>query len=270
MTRHPFCCFNAALIKTQDLHLDPFDLGFNRGYAIFDYFRCINGKFRFLDAHLDRFIYSAQASGIPLDYSRSTLIEMLQLQRQKNECNNAWFRMTLTRGRSMNFSIPDSKPTLLILSGDFVNPPESNFTNGVKLISKRYTREQATIKTTNYFFALKHQQEMLEKNAVDILYYDEFVTETSRANFFIVKGKKIYTAGNQILEGITRKNILQKYPEILIENFPLSELNQCDEAFITSSSKTIMPVVKIDDITIGNGEVGSISKALKKDYDKMV
>ena len=247
---------NDNLFESAKASIGVYDLGLNRGYAVFDYFRIVNNKFRFFEDHLSRFSRSIQLSKIPcsftLDEIRSKIITLKEL----NKINNGYVRITLTAGDSQDFVSPSSHSNLIILVGNSTTPESNTAKTGVNLISKRFQRSIPEIKTTDYFFAQMHRSEMLAANAVDILYHDDIITETSRSNIFFIKNDTLFTPKSNILEGITRKNILSLYEDARIEDISINQLSEFDEAFICSSTKEVTPVLKIDDITIGSGTVG--------------
>ena len=101
---------------------------------------------------------------------------------------------------------------------------------------------------------------------------DGFVTEGTSNNAYIVKGNKIITRGlsNDILHGITRAAVLRFAAEAQMEveerNFTIAEAQEADEAFITSASTFVMPVVEIDGIALGKGTPGTVAPRLREIY----
>jgi D-alanine transaminase len=99
-----------------------------------------------------------------------------------------------------------------------------------------------------------------------------FVTEGTSNNAYIVKGNKIITRGlsNDILHGITRAAVLRMAKEAQMEveerSFTIEEAKEADEAFTTSASAFVMPVVEIDGATMGDGTPGPIAKRLREIY----
>lgn len=252
---------NDTLIDCDNAQLSAYDLGLNRAYAVFDFFRIVNGKFRFFEDHLERFINSIQLSNIPNPYTKDELLKKITELQNINKIKHGFIRITLTAGTSSNFGTISS-PTLIILSGILTVNSPSNYTEGIKLICKKYQRGFPNIKNTDYFFPQMLHQELKEANATDVLYHTDYVTETSRANVFCVKDGKVATPKTNVLKGITRKKLLEMEPSISLLNMTLEELYNADEVFITSTSKELMPVVQIDDKLIGNGKVGTIYKGL--------
>jgi len=247
---------NDKIIESTDLCLGVYDLGLNRGYAVFDYFKIVACNFRFFEDHLDRFLNSVHLSNIPFQYSREQVKEKVVHLNVINKIENGFVRITLTAGDSDNFSRISSHSNLIIVVGSSPISEPNKTKPGIKLISRYFQRAIPKIKTTDYFFAQMHQAAMLEWCAADILYYTDSITETSRANIFFVKNGTLYTPKSNILEGITRKKILSIYPDTEIVDIPINEIHRFDEAFICSSTREITPVLKIDDIIIGSGKAG--------------
>ena len=123
--------------------------------------------------------------------------------------------------------------------------------------------------------AIRALKEAARRNATDALFVNEkgHVLEATRSNFFIFRGDTLVTPGTGILLGITRNVVLQlargRFP---VEERPVSlgELALADEAFITSSSREIMPVVQIDDVMIGKGIPGSRTYELEQRFIELV
>ena len=153
---------------------------------------------------------------------------------------------------------------MIILVSPAPNYPKSHYEKGIKLMLHEYHRTFPSIKSINYIVGVNLLPQMKASQAEDILFhYDGQVHETVRANFFIVKNDNtIVTPKEDILEGITRKQTLavaEPFYKIEIRPLALEEIKSAKEAFITSSTKPLNPVVKIDDMTIGNGKPGKVS-----------
>ena len=256
---------NNELVDDDDANLGVYDLGLNRGFGVFDFFRISNGKFRFFEDHLDRFLNSIRLANIPFHYSRHEVKHQIESLREINSIENGFVRITLTGGYSDNFAdIPKDSKLIVVVGKTQVG--SQSIKEGAALISKYFLRSVPSIKTTNYFFAQMHRQEMLDRGALDILYYTDTITEASKANIFFVKGRQLYTPGKNILEGITRKKVLSLFPEAIIDDIPSEKMYDFDEAFVCSSTKEITPVLKIDDYVIGDGNTGSVTKAVSQKF----
>lgn len=255
--------------ELTDLHsagISITDLGLNRGYAVFDFFRIINGKFRFIEEHLERFFQSIALGKLPCSFTKAEVRENIKILQAKNNIYNGFVKAVYTAGNSPDFATVPEKGNLIISVG-YLTPPNSEYyTEGVNLISKKYQRECPEIKTTNYFFAQMNRAEIKSANAVDVIYYADYITETSRSNVFFVKNKSVFTPKRNILQGITRKKLIEIAPQIKETDISFDEIKTFDEAFITSTTKELMPVVKIDNMIIGNGKVGEVYKALHQEF----
>ncbi len=256
---------NDKLIDCDNAQISAYDLGLNRAYAVFDFFRIVDGNFRFLNDHLDRFINSIRLANIPNTYSKKELHDKALKLQAINKVQHGYIRITLTAGSSSNFGTLSSS-TLIVLMDVLGANNESDYAEGIKLISKNHQRTFPKIKSTDYFFPQMLHQELKDAKATDVLYYTDFITETSRANVFGVKNERIISPKRNILEGITRKKLLELQPAITLTDIAIDHLYSCDEVFITSSSKELMPVVQIDDKLIGNGKVGQFYKELHSQF----
>ena len=270
MSSNPDCVLNGEIIKLAECRLDIYELGFHRAYAVFDFCRSINGKIRFLEDHLERFDRSIRLSGIHNPYSTEDIKQLLLSLNESNAIKNGAFKLILSAGSSNDgATVDDFSTNLVILNSPFIPLPEIYFSEGVALISKQYRRENPLIKSTNYFFALQHRHEMLAKGAIDILYYEDHFSETSRANIFFVRNDKIYTPARDMLPGITRKNLMKQQPQITEADIPVDFIHDCDEVIISSSSKELLPVIRIDDTIIGRGKAGPVYHELLDEFRRI-
>jgi D-alanine transaminase/branched-chain amino acid aminotransferase len=231
------------------------DLGIQRGYGVFDFLRVAGDKPLFIDDHLDRFYYSAEVMRLKIKQERTELKSIIQELISTNKLNHSGIRLILTGGASDDGYII-SEPRLSIIQQSMKPPPEKLPDTGIKLVSNEYQRQLPHLKTTDYLMAIWLQPWMKEKNADDILYHHNgYVTECPRSNFFIINKEGILvTPKEKILHGITRKKIIEIGKIVGIEiqerEIHLNEIKDAKEAFITSSTKRMLPVAKINEIEI--------------------
>jgi branched-chain amino acid aminotransferase len=222
---------------------------------------------------LDRFEKSAKLMNLDFpEKNRLILIGKILDLIAKNKFQHSGLRLCLTGGYSQDIFTP-TEPNFIILEQEIKeNIDYQGFIKGEKLILFEYVRDIYEVKTTNYIVPIRLQERWKSENAVDVLYHkDGLVSESSRSNFFIVKNNDtIVTPLDQVLYGITRKKIIelaQKYAlRIEIRDLTLAETLEAKEAFITSSTKGLLPIVKLDENTIGNGKVGSVSRFLMEEF----
>lgn len=261
--------FNGEIIPFTDCKVHVSDLQLQRGYGIFDYFRGKNGHFQWLDDYLDRFYNSLMTSGLEIDLSRDDVKIILSEIQKKNGMGESAFKIMVTGGYSEDLGSVHGKSNIFVLNIPYSKPASSIRENGVNLITYKYVRPFAEVKTLNYFTSLRLHRRIKEYNAVDVLYHEKCISETSRGNIFLVKGGLIFTPKSNILKGIIRKHILELSPSIKIEDIEFDQLFDFDEVFISSSNKDVLPVTNIDGKKIGNGKVGKITKEIMSAFERV-
>ncbi len=251
------------------------DVAVLRGYSAFEALRTYNRRPFHLDEHLSRLYHSAELIELEIPWPCDLLKRIIHEVIERNICKHAAIRILVTGGESEDSIQPIGKPMLAVLISELQERDMQRFAQGYKLITTTFQRTAPEAKTTNYLVAIRALKEAVRRNATDALFVNEqgHVLEATRSNFFIFRGDKLVTPGTGILLGITRNVVLQlargHFP---IEERPilLGELAQADEAFITSSSKEIMPVVQIDDVTIGKGMPGPRTYELEQRFIELV
>lgn len=256
-----YVIIDEALVAKEEAKISIYDLAVSRGYGIFDFFKTVQQQPVWLEDHLDRFYFSAAEMFMTVPVDRETLKQRLQLLMQKNNLPNSGIRISLTGGYSEDgYSM--QRPTLLISQEPFTYN-KNIFETGVRMVIYEHQRQLPHIKTSDYLQAIRLQQYIKEQGAQDVLYRSATaLLECPRCNFFMVNSRdEIITPADNILKGITRKKILQ-LPGFTIKEAVIhpDELLDVKEAFITSTTKSILPVLNIDGRAVGNGKPGSITR----------
>jgi D-alanine transaminase/branched-chain amino acid aminotransferase len=228
------------------------DLGVQRGYGIFDFLRVSGRVPLFLEDHLDRFFHSASEMRLPVEERRQEIREVIFSLIRENDMPHSGIRLILTGGDS-----PDGYqvigPVLNIVQQSIQPPPATMVEPGIRLLSYPFQRQLPHVKTTDYLMAIWLQPWLKSSGGDDILYHQlGMVTECPRSNFFVVtKDGRLVTPARNMLKGITRKQVtdLARDAGIIVEERDISmdEIKSAREAFITSSTKRIVPVREIDD-----------------------
>lgn len=270
-----FFYINGKFVPEKRAKISVFDLGFSRGYAVFDFLRTYNGKPFYLNEHLKRLLNSAKLIGLKHNYSLNSLRKIVLKTLEKNKLKEANIRIYLTGGEAKDFLTP-SKPNLIVIITPIKKLPEYLYTKGGKLITKISERILPQAKTIVYAEGIKFLQEAKRKGAIEVLLIskDGKILECTTSNFFAVINKKLITPPkDKILEGITRKVVFQLAKKLKISvlerDINFGEIKKFKEAFITATNKEILPIVKIDKIKIGNGKVGEITKVLMAEFKKL-
>ncbi len=260
---------NGEFIEEEASVLQVSDLSIQRGFAIFDYFRIRNYIPLFFDQYLDRFFNSAAMLGLQPLHTKEELKDVINELIQRNNMAEAGFRMILTGGYSADGFEPAS-PNFIILQHPIQLPSKEKFSNGLNIVLHEYMRDLPQIKSTNYLIAIWLRDKLKQQKADDVLYTkDDVVLEFPRANVFAVtKSGTVITPGENVLKGITRMMVLQlaeKKYKVEKRQVTVNELYNAAEVFLTSTTKRILPVLKINGQII-SGKPGAITVDLYNSF----
>ncbi len=269
-----YCYLNGKVIKTKDAKIDIYDIGFLRGYAVFDYIKAYDGKPFLLPEHLDRLDHSAERFGMKVPLSHKKITEIVGILIKKNKAGTCAIRIMLTGGKAAGLEGDKNNPTFAVLIEPALPLPESLYKKGGALITAEFNRSPWDAKHTNYSFAVSKQDSRKKAKAVEILYtWKGEVKEATTSNIFIVKGGKIFTPKEGVLFGMTRNYVIDLAKrDYLVQQrkIMLKELLSADECFITATNKEVLPIFKIDGKMIGNGKVGPISRSIMQSFNDAV
>ena len=264
--------FNGIIAPTDQLALGPTDLGLLRGYGLFDYFLTYNGRPFQWDWYWERFQNSASRMHLLLPLGKDETYAVVMDLLERGEGADAAFRFVLTGGYSTD-GISIERPNLLILAESIHPVPSVQYEQGIKVILDDYVREMAEVKSTDYKRVILMAEAIRAAGASDLLYQKGGeISELSRSNFFLVKGNRLITPDRHILHGITRRTVMElAQADFQVEERAvlLSELYDANEAFTTSSTKKVLPITKIGELTIGDGRVGPASRFLVERFDSL-
>ncbi|MBC6605582.1 aminotransferase class IV family protein [Hymenobacter sp. BT188] len=261
-----YAYIHGQITPLEQAFLHVSDLAIQRGYGVFDFFKVHAAQPLFLDYYLDRFYQSAQLMELTVPLARPALIEVIQALIRRNDLPLSGIKMILTGGYSADGYNP-VEPNLLITQQPMMLPTPEQVERGIKVITHDYLREIPPAKTINYSMGIRLIKQIKAQGADDVLYHHQgVVTEFPRANFFLVKhDNTVVTPATNVLAGITRRNILalpeQPY-SVAVGTVTLDDIYQAKEAFLTSTTKRVLPVVQIDDVVLGTGKPGPVTMAL--------
>lgn len=266
----PIVYINGAFVPAPQASLQVSDLAIQRGYGIFDFFKTHGHVPVFLEEHLDRFYHSAGQMRLDPGMDRQQLKTVIGELLQRNNIPDAGIRITLTGGYAPDgYSI--SRPNIIITQQALKLPDAALFQKGLRLMSYPHQRQMPQVKSLDYLMAIWLQPLIKEKGADDVLYqYNGLVSECPRSNFFIVTADDTVVTSTQPLKGIIRMKTLEiarKQWKVEERELTLEEALQAKEAFITSTTKHILPVLQLDGQVIGNGQPGRITVELGEALD---
>lgn len=221
-----------------------------------------------LDGHFDRLEESARILGREIVLNREVLRRNLRELLKNFPGNEARVRIHVPLATNEFKEI-----VVYIFLENLVVPALQDYQEGVRVITVRMHRENPFAKSTDFIRTADEIRQNLPAGVNEAIMVDENgrMLEGLSSNFFAIKNGVVYTDDQHVLAGITRKQVIEIIQEFGIpihwEGFPYSEINHLDEAFITSTSRGVLPVRQIDHQVVGKGTVGDITKLIMERYD---
>ncbi len=263
----PKCYLNGQILPLSEAKVGITDIGLLRGFGIYEGLVTHNRKPFMLADHLARFRRSAAKMSLTVPVSDQDIDAAIRSLVESNVApdKEALIRIILTGGPAIGvIEYNPSTPTMFILVDTFSPLEREYIEHGCKVHLVEYHRDLSEIKSINYIKTVLLQKERKEHGALEVVYtWQGKVLECGGSNIFIVKDGKLITTKDEIVLGITRKavfDVAKPHFEIEEREMTVDELLSADEVFITGSFKEVVPVVKVDDHTIGNGAPGPVSK----------
>jgi D-alanine transaminase len=271
---------NGAYVPEEDAKISIFDRGFLMADGVYEVTSVIDGKLIDFDGHTARLDRSLRELDMENPISRDDLLEAHRELVRLNAINEGLVYLQITRGapndRDFVFPDPDETPQTIVMftqnkPGLADNPTAKK---GIKIISIEDIRwGRRDIKTVQLLYPSMGKMMAKKQGADDAwMVEDGAVTEGTSNNAYIVKDRKIITRAlsNDILHGITRAAVLrfaqEAQMEVIERDFTIAEAQEADEAFITSASTFVMPVVEIDSQPLGTGTPGPLVTRLREIY----
>ena len=269
---------NDKFINETKAKVSIFDRGFLFADAVYEVTAIIDGKILEWNGHIKRLKRSLNELDIKMPIETNELLDIHYKLIEKNNLIEGLIYLQISRGEDdRSFDYPDSnvKPTIVLFT-QVKSLQESNLSkNGMKVISVpdiRWARRD--IKTVQLLAPSMCKMMAKKSNKDDAwMVQDGFVTEgTSNNAHIITKDNVLVTRNlsNDILAGVTRRSILKyaKEAQIKVEErpFTIEEAKNASEAFVSSATTFIGPVVEIDNKIIGNGKPGKQSLRLREIY----
>ena len=271
---------NGQYLPENEATVSIFDRGFLMADGVYEVTSVLDGKLIDFDGHAVRLNRSLSELDMRNPISKEDLLEVHRELVRANDINEGLIYLQITRGSDgdRDFAFPDpetTEPTIVMFTQNKPGLADSPAAlRGAKVISIEDIRwGRRDIKTVQLLYPSMGKM-MAKKAGCDDAWMieDGFVTEGTSNNAYIVKGNKIITRhlGNEILHGITRVAVLRMAREAQMEveerSFTIEEAKEADEAFTTSASAFVMPVVEIDGVALGEGVPGSVAKRLREIY----
>lgn len=268
---------NGDFLPEQDAKISVFDRGFLFADAVYEVSTVLDGKLIDNNAHLRRLARSLSELSMAAPCSDAELIAAQQKLVELNDVKEGLLYLQVSRGvADRDFPYPDHNDSSLVMFTQTKNLTDNpKALTGLSIISVPDIRwKRRDIKSVGLLAPCMAKQAALDAGADDAwMIEDGHITEgTSNNAYIVLPGNKIKTRhlGSEILSGITRTAVLkfarEANFEVVEEPFTMDEVLQASEAFITSASTFVMPVVSIDGKPIGAGKPGPVSQQLRKIY----
>lgn len=258
---------NGEIVRPEDAKISIFDRGFLYGDSVYEVTYSDKKSLIFLDEHLDRLFNSANLLGMNIFIEREEIIQETIKTLKASGLDRAYVRIILTRGETQITLDPNVsfKNNLVIIAKPQPEYPNWMYEEGIHLAivsvlrnDKRSTNPNA--KSGNYLNNVMAMAEAKKLGASDAIMInnDGDITEGSTFNIWAIKNGEVYTPPLEsgLLKGITRSKVIElcKVNNIAhhLKTFTPEFLLDADEVFITSSTKGIMPVNKINEKSYGN------------------
>ena len=271
---------NGEYLPEDHAKISIFDRGFLMADGVYEVTSVLDGKLIAFDGHAERLTRSMNELDMRAPATTEELLEIHRELVRLNDIKDGLIYLQVTRGSDgdRDFAFPDPEttaPSLVLFTqskpGLADNPAARD---GIRVISIEDIRwGRRDIKTVQLLYPSMGKM-MAKKAGVEDAWMveDGFVTEGTSNNAYIVKDGKIVTreTSRDILHGITRKAVLELAREAQMQveerNFTIEEAQQADEAFVTSASAFVTPVVEIDGAKIGSGTPGKLAPRLREIY----
>ncbi|HUX01677.1 MAG: branched-chain-amino-acid transaminase [Phycisphaerae bacterium] len=274
---------NGELVDREDAKISVFDHGLLYGDGVFEGIRSYGGKVFRLKEHIRRLFDSANGIRLAIPMTADELAKAVTDTLGANGLKDAYIRVVVTRGVGTLGLDPNRcrEPNVFIITDKIELYPPELYENGLEIITAATMRNHPNavnprIKSLNYLNNILAKIEAIDAGTLEavMLNHQGFVAECTGDNLFIVRDGLLLTPpiGAGILEGITRDEILaiarEARIEIREENLTRYDLYVADECFLTGTAAEVVPVVRIDGRTIGDGHPGPVTKRLAEEFHR--
>lgn len=273
-----FAYVNGQYIRHNEASVHIEDRGFQFADSVYEVVYVYEGRMIDAEPHLDRLERSLDELQMEMPMERGPLRLVMKEMVRRNKIKTGLIYMQVSRGSApRDFPFPLNCLPTLVMTAKHTKPysPQSAQT-GIRVMSTPDIRwKRCDIKTVSLLAAALAKQEAIDNGFDDAWLIDEqgFVTEGTSNNAWIVnKNGHLQTRKptHEILNGITRRSVMalaqKEGIEVLETSFTLEDVKHAREAFVTSASACVKPVVSIDGASIGSGQPGPVSQKLAASY----
>ncbi|WP_375261254.1 D-amino-acid transaminase [Palleronia sp.] len=269
---------NGEYLPEEDATISVFDRGFLFADGVYEVTSVLEGKLIDFDGHAVRLERSLGELEMPMPMSRDELLEIHRRLVAENGIEDGMVYLQVTRGAAdRDFAYPPegTRQTVVLFTQSKPGLADSPVAKaGIKVVTLPDLRwDRRDIKTVQLLYPSMGKMAAKAQGADDAWMVEEgVVTEGTSNNAYIVKGGVIVTRnlGPEILHGITRAAVLRfaREAQMKVEEraFTVEEAKAADEAFVTSATTFVTPVVEIDGVPVGQGAPGPVAQRLREIY----
>lgn len=259
---------DGKFVDEDDAQLSAKDITVLRGYGVFDFLITYHRRPFYLKEHVARLENSAKGIGLQLNHSNAEICHIVRETVERNyHQEESNIRIVYTGGVSPDGVTPQGNGILMVMATPKLVLPQWWYTDGAAVATVDMERFIPTSKSTNYLSAVFAQQLAKKQGAIEAIYVDRQnrVLEGTTTNIFAFKGRTLVTPPDGILPGITRGVVLDLTKDtydIELRHIGLDELKDFDEIFITASNKEIVPIIRVNDMTVADGKPGPQTRSI--------
>ena len=270
---------NGRISPQQEAVVSVFDHGFLYGEGVYETLRTYNGRLFLFDRHMRRLRNSARLIDLAVPFGDDEVWQQIYatIAAANLGGGQAYVRVLLTRGvGDLTYDLKATpQPSVVIIVKPMPAQPAEIYERGVKVVIVDVVRNHPQsvnpmIKSNNLMNSALAAQQAFRRGAFEgvMLNYRGEVTECATANLFVVKNGVALTPSLEcgLLPGITREFLFEVGPEVGIEVREQvlrgDDLFSADEAFLTSTTREVLPIVAVDERAIGDGEPGPVTQSL--------
>lgn len=271
-------------VDKADAKISVYDHGFLYGDGVFEGLRSYAGRVFRLGEHLDRLWESAKAIWLTIPTTKEALAAVVVETLRINDIRDGYVRLVVSRGAGSLGLDPTktSDPQIVVIADHISLYPKEMYEKGLEIVTAATVRNHPNalsprIKSLNYLNNILAKIEALQSGAVEALMLNTKgeVAECTGDNIFLIRGKTLLTppidAG--ILDGVTRRAVMElaEGMGLTVKEIPLvrHDVYIADEVFLTGTAAEVIPVVKVDLRTIGDGKPGAATLELTRRYHEL-
>lgn len=281
----PIIYVNGRMVPKGQAMVSVYDHGLLYGDGVFEGIRIYNGQIFKCGQHMERLWRCAEMIRLRIPVSRDEMVQIMRDCVEANGIKDGYIRLVVTRGYGTLGLDPRKCPVagVICIADQIALYSAEQYEKGMKIIVAKRPRTpieclDPRIKSLNYLNNILGKVEAIDQGCDEaiMLNTDGMVGECTGDNIFVIRDGKVFTPPTEagLLEGITRRFVMDLCAEMGIacnlKSMRPEEVKTSDEVFLTGSAAEIIAVTQIDDIKIGHGTEGPVTKRLRQAFRKVV